>query len=89
MKQTFGKLVELPDGESTGGMHVMETANLIWGLIFSSIGMGYFIYGRKQSNLVARYCGIALILYPYLVTNTLAIVGIGIALMLAPRFIEL
>jgi hypothetical protein len=67
----------------------METANLIWGLVFSSIGIGYFIYGRKQSNLVARYCGIALILYPYLVTSTLAMVAVGIALMLIPRFIDI
>jgi len=67
----------------------MQTANLIWGLIFSSIGIGYFIYGRRQSNLVARYCGIALILYPYLVTNTLALVAVGIVLMLTPRFVEL
>ena len=67
----------------------METANLVWGLIFSSIGIGYFIYGRRQSNLVARYCGIALILYPYLVTNTVALVAVGIALLLSPRFIEL
>ena len=67
----------------------METANLVWGLLFSSIGIGYFIYGRRQSNMTARWCGLALILYPYLVTNTLAMVGIGIALILAPRFIEL
>lgn len=67
----------------------MQTTNLIWGLIFSSIGIGYFIYGRQQSNLVARYCGIALILYPYLVTNTLALVAVGIVLMLTPRFLEL
>ncbi|KMQ75964.1 hypothetical protein [Marinobacter subterrani] len=67
----------------------METANLFWGLLFSSIGIGYFIYGRRQSNLVARYCGIALMLYPYLVTNTLALVAVGIVLMLAPRFIDI
>ncbi|MDF0752703.1 hypothetical protein NLU14_20960 [Marinobacter sp. 71-i] len=67
----------------------METATLVWGLIFSSIGIGYFIYGRKQSNLVARWCGLALILFPYLVTDTLAMVAVGAALMLTPRFIEL
>ncbi|MBW7470845.1 hypothetical protein QQF73_04550 [Marinobacter sp. M216] len=67
----------------------METATLIWGLIFSSIGIGYFIYGRRQSNMVARWCGLALILYPYLVTNTMAMVAVGVALMLTPRFIEL
>ena len=67
----------------------METATLVWGLIFSSIGIGYYIYGRKRSNLVTRWCGLALILFPYLVTDTLAMVAIGAALMLTPRFIEL
>lgn len=67
----------------------MNAGNLIFGLVFSSIGIGYFIYGRKQSNLVAKYCGIALMLYPYLITNTLALVGVGIVLMLVPRFIEI
>lgn len=67
----------------------MDAGNLILGLIFSSIGIGYFIYGRKQSNLVTKYCGIALMLYPYVVTNTLAMVAVGAGLMLAPRFIDL
>lgn len=67
----------------------MDAGNLILGLIFSSIGIGYFIYGRKQSNLVTKYCGIALVLYPYVVTNTLAMVAVGVGLMLAPRFIDL
>ncbi|HTN32697.1 MAG TPA: hypothetical protein VL091_01690 [Marinobacter sp.] len=67
----------------------MDMDILILGLVFSSIGLGYFIYGRKQSNLVAKYCGIALILYPYLVTNALALIAIGVGLMLIPRFIEL
>ncbi|AKO52265.1 amino acid transporter [Marinobacter psychrophilus] len=67
----------------------MDTTHLILGLIFSSIGVGYFIYGRKQSNIVTRYCGIALVLYPYLVTNTLALVAVGVGLMLVPRFFEI
>lgn len=67
----------------------METATLVWGLIFSSIGIGYYIYGRKRSNLVTRWCGLALILFPYLVSDTLAMVAIGAALMLTPRFVEL
>lgn len=67
----------------------MDTAILVWGLIFSSIGIGYFVYGRRQSNMVTRWCGLALILYPYLVTNTLTMVAVGVAIMLIPRFIEL
>lgn len=67
----------------------MDTNNLILGLVFSSIGIGYFVYGRKQSNLVAKYCGLALMLYPYLVTNTLALIAVGVGLMLIPKFVEL
>jgi len=67
----------------------MDTTHLILGLIFSSIGIGYFIYGRKQSNIVTRYCGIALVVYPYLVTDTLALVAVGVGLMLVPRFVEI
>jgi hypothetical protein len=67
----------------------MDTTHLFLGLIFSSIGIGYFIYGRKQSNMVTRYCGIALVLYPYLVTDTLALVAVGVGLMLVPRFVEI
>jgi uncharacterized membrane protein len=67
----------------------MDTTHLFLGLIFSSIGIGYFIYGRKQSNIVTRYCGIALVLYPYLVTDTLALVAVGVGLMLVPRFVEI
>ena len=68
---------------------MMDTTHLILGLVFSSIGIGYFIYGRKQSNIVTRYCGIALVLYPYLVTDTLALVAVGVGLMLVPRFFEI
>lgn len=67
----------------------MDTAYLVWCLLFSSVGLGYFMYGRRQSNIVARYAGIALMVYPYFVDNLYGLVGIGAGLMLLPRFIEL
>lgn len=48
----------------------METADLFLALIFGCIGFGYFMYGRRTRNMVARYCGIALVLYPYLASST-------------------
>ena len=35
-----------------------DTASLLWGVLFSSIGVGYFIYGRKQQKLVPLLSGI-------------------------------
>jgi len=67
-------------------MTTMDTASLLWSLLFGSIGLGYFIYGKKQSNTVVRYVGIALMVYPYFVHNATATVLIGLALMLVPKY---
>ena len=66
----------------------MDTANLLWGLLFSSIGLGFFIYGKKQRNVVPLVCGIALMVYPYFISNTLALVAIGVALVCVPYFVR-
>jgi len=67
---------------------LIDTWSLVLGLIFSSIGIGYLIYGRKQGNTVARLSGIALIVYPYFFDNKFAVLAIGVALMVLPKFIE-
>lgn len=67
----------------------MDTATILWSLLFSSIGLGYFIYGRKQSHAVAKYSGIVLMAYPYFVSNTIALVIVGIILLLAPKFVKI
>jgi len=67
----------------------MDTATLLWGLLFGSIGFGYFMYGKKQSNTVARYSGIALMIFPYFISNTLMLVVVGVLLLLLPKFVKL
>lgn len=67
----------------------MTTTSLLWGLLFSSAGLGYFLYGKKQSALVPLLCGLVLMVYPYFVSNTLLLVGIGAALMAVPYFLRL
>ena len=61
---------------------------LLWGLLFGSIGMGYFFYGRKQEKIVAKYCGIALMLAPYLASNVFWLLGIGAGLLVLPYFVR-
>ena len=58
----------------------MNTVNLLGAVIFGSIGVAAFIYGKKQVSARAMIIGIALIAYPYFVTNTLALYAIGIVL---------
>ena len=37
-----------------------STAYLLWGVLFSSIGLGMFIYGKKQAYHSAFICGLSL-----------------------------
>lgn len=67
----------------------MNTTQLLLGLLFSSIGFGYFIYGRKQSQLVTRYVGIGLMIYPYFIEQSYLIVLVGLVLMLIPRWLQI
>lgn len=66
----------------------LNTETLFLGLLFSSIGFGYFIYGRKQANTVVKYSGIALMVYPYFIVDTLPLLAIGLSLMFLPKFID-
>jgi hypothetical protein len=55
-------------------------------LLFGSIGLGFFVYGRKQRAPIPLLCGIALMVFPYFVSNTLLLVAIGALLIAAPYF---
>ena len=67
----------------------MSETHLLWGLLFGGIGIGYIIYGRRQQHVVAFVAGLALIVFPYFVSGTLALVAIGAALLLVPVFVRL
>jgi hypothetical protein len=58
-------------------------------LLFGSIGLGYFIYGKKQKAVVPLVCGLALMLFPYFVPNVMLLVGIGVVLIAIPYFLRL
>jgi len=64
----------------------MSEGQLLWGLLFSSIGLGMFLYGKKQRVPAPLVCGIALMIYPYFVANLYLLVAIGVALTAIPYF---
>ncbi len=68
---------------------MFDLASLLWGLLFSSIGLGYFIYGKKQSAIVPLVCGIVLMVFPYFVSNTILLVVIGVVLSAVPYFVKM
>ncbi|MBK8186612.1 MAG: hypothetical protein IPK77_04865 [Cellvibrio sp.] len=66
----------------------MDTSLMLWGVLFSSIGIGYFIYGRKQANKIALYSGLSLMIYPYFVSSVTTMILMGVGLILLPRFLK-
>jgi hypothetical protein len=66
----------------------MNTATLLWGVVFGSIGTGFLLYGKRQSAPVPLICGVLLIAFPWFVTNPWAMVAIGVALMAMPKFVR-
>lgn len=66
----------------------MTAATLLWGVLFSGIGIGFFVYGKRQKANVPLACGIGLMIYPYFIPNTTLVVVIGILLTAIPFFIR-
>ncbi|OQW65494.1 MAG: hypothetical protein BVN29_09815 [Nitrospira sp. ST-bin5] len=65
-----------------------STAVLMWGMLFGSIGAGFFIYGRKQKAVVPLCVGVALCVFPYFIANVYVLVLVGVALMAIPYFVR-
>ena len=61
-------------------------AELLWGVLFGSVGLGFFLYGKKQERLVPLVCGLALMAYPYFMPNAAALVLMGVVLIAIPYF---
>jgi predicted membrane protein len=64
----------------------VDAGLLLWGLLFSSIGLGFFLYGKKQRSVVPLVCGLVLMIYPYFIPNAAVLVAIGVALTAIPYF---
>ena len=67
----------------------MNTTALLWGVLFSAIGLGFFVYGKKQKAVVPLACGVALMAFPYFVSNGWLLAGIGAVLVALPYFVRL
>ena len=60
--------------------------NIMGGIIFSIIGWYAFIHGKREKSFRPMVIGIALMVYPYFVSNTLLFFAIGIVLTAALYF---
>jgi len=61
-----------------------SSAALLWGLLFGSIGVGFFVYGKKQGALVPLLCGLVLMVLPWFLSSTLVLAIVGSLLVALP-----
>jgi hypothetical protein len=59
-------------------MFNFDAANLIGGFIFGSVGFIAFIYGKRMNLWKPMFLGLALMVYPYFVTNEILLFAVGI-----------
>ena len=64
----------------------MKVSTLFAGLIFGAIGFVAFAYGKKQTLFKPMILGIVLMVYPYFISNAIALWVIGILLTVALYF---
>ncbi len=62
----------------------MDPMTLFVGVLTGSIGMAYFVYGKKRQALAPMIAGAALCIYPYFVSNIWVLCGIGLFLIAFP-----
>ena len=67
----------------------MNESWFLWGLLFGSIGLGFFVYGKRQKAVVPLVCGVGLMIFPYFVSNTPLLAAIGVILIVIPYFLRL
>lgn len=60
-----------------------DPVSLFLAMVISSIGLGLFVYGRKQARLPQLAVGLALMAYPYFTSTTRSLAGIAVLLLLA------
>lgn len=66
----------------------MTTSTLMWGVMFGSIGLGFFMYGKKQKAIIPFLSGIGLMVFPYFISNVFILVAAGIVFVALPFVIK-
>lgn len=65
-----------------------DPTHLFLSFLYSSIGIAYYIYGKKQQMIIPFVSGVGIFLIPYLIGSVAQLVIAGVALMSLPFFIR-
>jgi hypothetical protein len=54
--------------------------SLLASVLLGSVGLGFFVYGKRQQRIPHAAVGVALMVFPYFVSSVALMVGIAVAL---------
>jgi len=74
----------LPTGKGGKADEGWDMTSLMLTGFWSILGMGYFMFGRKQSRAMFLLCGIGLCVFPMFVSGIWLNVGLGLVMAVAP-----
>jgi hypothetical protein len=66
----------------------MNATSHMIGVFTGAIGVGYFMYGKRQAKFAPLIAGMMLCVYPYFIDGVLWLVLVGVALMAVPFLID-
>src|SRR5437762_2566487 len=66
-----------PSADNNG----MDDNHLMVSLLFGTIGLAMFVYGKKAGRMVALGAGVGLMVVPYFISNVLAMSGVCVGMM--------
>jgi hypothetical protein len=66
----------------------VNATSLVIGIFTGAIGVGYFIYGKRQAKFAPLIAGMMLCIYPYFVDGVLWTIVVGVVLIAAPFVID-
>ena len=66
-----------------------DTSLLVSAMVFGSIGLGFFVYGKKQKAIVPLVTGIALFIFPYFISDIYILLITGAILIVLPYFVRI
>lgn len=73
---------------AAAGLGSGSTAGMVWSILFGIIGSVYFFYGKRQQRFSILLAGVALCIYTFVISNTYAIIGVGMLLTVVPYFLN-
>lgn len=66
----------------------MESTKVFFLILVSIVGMGYVYSGKKSANFAFVISGVIMMIYPYLIDNTIIVSLLAVVLIVAPFFVK-